>query len=130
MNLRHRRPQRPLLVLAAASALLLPGAGPADAAGPDPVGTWPLAARPAEPVVVHGFDPPDVRWGSGHRGVDLAGRAGEAVLAALPGSVTHASSIAGVGVVVVDPGATRTTYQPVDAAGAVGDPVRDRKSVV
>lgn len=32
---------------------------------------WPL---PGRPEVVRGFDPPDVPWGSGHRGVDLAPR--------------------------------------------------------
>ena len=36
-------------------------------------GVWPLRPRP---VVVSGFDPPAAPWGSGHRGVDLLGRAG------------------------------------------------------
>ena len=90
--------------------------------GTDPVGTWPL--RPA-PEVVHAFDPPASPWGAGHRGVDLLGRPGQVVRSALPGTVSYAGVLAGRGVVVVTHGATRTTYEPVTAAGSlsVGDPV-------
>jgi murein DD-endopeptidase MepM/ murein hydrolase activator NlpD len=73
--------------------------------------------------VVHTFDPPAVRWGSGHRGVDLAGQMGQPVRAALAGRVAFVGRIAGVGVVVVDHGTTRTTYQPVAAAVQRGDEV-------
>ena len=45
------------------------------------------------------------------------------MVAALPGAVTFAGSLAGRGVVVVDHGATRTTYEPVAASVAVGTPV-------
>ena len=45
------------------------------------------------------------------------------MLAALPGTVTFAGPLAGRGVVVVDHGATRTTYEPVAATVAVGTPV-------
>jgi len=97
-------------------------ARPADAAGapvdPVPVGVWPLQP---EPAVVRAFDPPDSPWGAGHRGVDLAGTLGQAVHAALPGRVTFAARLAGRGVVVVDHGATRTTYEPVAATVRVGD---------
>lgn len=86
----------------------------------DPVGAWPL--RP-EPEVVQGFDPPASRYGAGHRGVDLATRAGASVHAALPGVVTFAARIAGRGVVVVSHGDTRTTYEPVTASVSVGDVV-------
>lgn len=95
-------------------------AGPAVAAGSqgvDPEGEWPL--RPV-PEVVRAFDPPDSPYGAGHRGVDLAGLPGQQVLAALPGTVRYAGLLAGVGVVVVDHGDTRTTYQPVHAALTVG----------
>ena len=90
-------------------------APPAPAAARDEVapGVWPLDPQPA---VVHGFDPPEVRWGAGHRGVDLAGRVGQQVRAALAGTVTFAGQVAGRGVVVVDHGTTRTTYQPVAAS--------------
>jgi murein DD-endopeptidase MepM/ murein hydrolase activator NlpD len=105
----------PLVLLSAVLVL----AGPADAAT-EPRGEWPLQPRPE---VVRTFDPPDVVWGSGHRGVDLRGSTGQSVRAALPGRVSFTGRIAGVGIVVVDHGATRTTYQPVDAAVRVGTEV-------
>jgi murein DD-endopeptidase MepM/ murein hydrolase activator NlpD len=105
-----------LAVLALVTSL----SSPAVAADTDPVGEWPL--RPA-PEVVRGFDPPDSPYGAGHRGVDLLGSPGQTVHAALPGTVTYAGRLAGRGVVVVDHGATRTTYEPVSAAVAVGQPV-------
>jgi len=93
---------------------------PTAALADEPPGVWPLDPRPE---VVRGFDPPDVRWGSGHRGVDLAGRVGQPVRAALPGTVSFAGRVAGRGVVVVDHGATRTTYEPVTASVRRGAPV-------
>jgi murein DD-endopeptidase MepM/ murein hydrolase activator NlpD len=101
-----------LLVLLVATPAGVP-APPAAAGTAVPVGVWPL--RPS-PEVVRGFDPPDERWGAGHRGVDLLGSPGVAVRAGLPGVVSFAGRIAGRGVVVVDHGATRTTYEPVLAA--------------
>lgn len=80
-------------------------------------GVWPLDPQPA---VVSGFDPPLSKYGSGHRGVDLAGAPGQRVRAAAAGRVTYAGSLAGRGVVVVSHGATRTTYQPVRATVEVG----------
>lgn len=111
---RRRRAVLPALALAA--LLLHGGATQAD----DPVGSWPL--RP-EPTVVTGFDPPTNPYGAGHRGVDLLGRPGQTVHAALPGTVAFAGRIAGRGVVVVGHGATRTTYEPVAASVSVGDAV-------
>lgn len=73
-------------------------------------GVWPLHPRPA---VVAGFDPPAVRWGAGHRGADLRGHVGQPVRAALAGRVAFTGRVAGRGVVVVDHGAARTTYEPV-----------------
>lgn len=97
--------------------LVLLAAPPASAGETDPVGVWPLLPAPS---VVAGFDPPDDPWGAGHRGVDLLGSPGQPVRAALPGRVTWAGPLAGRGVVVVDHGATRTTYEPVDASVGVG----------
>ena len=71
-------------------------------------------------VVVRGFSPPSTTYGAGHRGVDLAGTVSEAVRAALAGRVTYAGRLAGIGVVVVDHGSSRTTYQPVRASVRVG----------
>jgi murein DD-endopeptidase MepM/ murein hydrolase activator NlpD len=53
--------------------------------------------------------------------VDLAGTAGERVGAAASGRVTYAGFLTGRGVVVVDHGSVRTTYEPVVATVAVGD---------
>lgn len=92
-------------------------AGPARAA---PAGTfdWPLTPRPQ---VVREFDKPEHRWLPGHRGVDLAGAAGQTVLASGPGIVVFAGMVAGTPVVSVDhAGGLRTTYQPVRASVAAG----------
>jgi murein DD-endopeptidase MepM/ murein hydrolase activator NlpD len=105
--------------IAALLILLTVGCWPlrAVAAQSDPVGVWPLVP---EPSVEHGFDPPDDPWGAGHRGVDLLGTVGQPVRAALPGRVSWAGVLAGRGVVVVDHGGTRTTYEPVDATVELG----------
>ena len=110
----HRRVRVLLSVLLA----LLVTAPAAAAVGPD--GTWPLAP---EPDVVRGFEPPPSPYASGHRGVDLAGTPGQAVLAALPGTIGFAGSIGGKPVVTVVHGGRRTTYEPVVASVAVGQEV-------
>lgn len=115
--------RRSVLTLIAGVLSLLtavPATGPARAADDAAEGVWPLLPRP---VVISGFDPPETRWGAGHRGVDLAGRLGDTVRAARPGRVAFASTLAGRGVVVVDHGDTRTTYEPVVAAVRVGQAV-------
>ena len=112
-----RRHAASLLASLILCVLTLVPVPPTLAAGSDPLGVWPL--RP-EPEIVRGFDPPDVVWAPGHRGVDLLGTAGQPVHAALPGSVTFAGMLAGRGVVVVNHGDTRTTYEPVTAAVDVG----------
>jgi murein DD-endopeptidase MepM/ murein hydrolase activator NlpD len=113
------RPLRVLVPGVLLVLLVLSGAGPASG-DDDPVGVWPL--RP-EPEVVEHFDPPTSPYGSGHRGVDLLGHAGQRVHTALAGRVTYAGPLAGRGVVVVSHGDTRTTYEPVSAAVSVGDVV-------
>ncbi len=111
-------------VLVAVLGIVLALSGPAAAhgvpGGPDPVGVWPLDPVPE---VVAGFDPPTSTWGAGHRGVDLLGTPGQAVRAAMAGVISFSGTIAGRGVVVVDHGDTRTTYEPVDARAAVGESV-------
>lgn len=86
----------------------------------DPVGEWPLWPVPE---VVSGFDPPTSTWGAGHRGVDLLGTPGQRVHTALPGTVSFVGTIAGRGVVTVDHGDTRTTYEPVVSSRSSGDAV-------
>jgi murein DD-endopeptidase MepM/ murein hydrolase activator NlpD len=116
--------RRPLVVVAMVLVALVSLVWPVGADGrpvdPVPVGVWPLQPTPR---VVRAFDPPDSTWGAGHRGVDLDGSVGEPVHAALGGRVTFAGPLAGRGVVVVDHGSTRTTYEPVAATVRVGDAV-------
>ncbi|WP_228003267.1 M23 family metallopeptidase [Nocardia australiensis] len=95
----------------------MPGPPPVVAA---PAGqfAWPLQPRPA---VERLFDKPESDWLPGHRGVDLAGTAGQAVLAAGDGIVVFAGTVAGKPVVSIDhPGGLRTTYEPVEATISVG----------
>lgn len=76
---------------------------------------------PVTPVtVVALFDPPAQRWLAGHRGVDLRTSPGAIVRAAGAGRVTFAGTVAGRGVVTVDHGDLRTTYEPVDTMVARG----------
>jgi murein DD-endopeptidase MepM/ murein hydrolase activator NlpD len=83
--------------------------------------TWPLS--PA--TVVRSFDPPPRPWLAGHRGADLAGVPGAAVVSAGPGTVLFAGAVAGRGVVSVGhPGGLRSTYEPVTATVRAGDAVR------
>jgi murein DD-endopeptidase MepM/ murein hydrolase activator NlpD len=114
--------RRPLVVAAVVLVALVSLTWPPGAVGapvaPVPVGVWPLVPTPE---VVRAFDPPDSTWGAGHRGVDLGGTVGQVVRTALAGRVTFASRLAGRGVVVVDHGPTRTTYEPVTASVRVGD---------
>jgi len=101
------------LVLAAVLCCALPTV-PAAAA------EW--IAPLSEPLTVtRGFDPPDNPYGSGHRGVDLAGNPGQDVRAAGAGTVIYAGPLAGRGVVSVQHAdGLRTTYEPVSASVAAG----------
>jgi hypothetical protein len=105
-----------LSIVALASEMVSPAAG---AMGPQQW-VWPLAPTHE---VVGAFDPPDEPWLPGHRGVDLAGHPGQAVHAAGTGQVTFAGQVAGLGVIVINHGALRTTYEPVNPTVAVGVPV-------
>jgi murein DD-endopeptidase MepM/ murein hydrolase activator NlpD len=109
---------RALLVVALAVLVLL-GPSPSSAAE-DPAGVWPLAP---EPEVVRGFEPPPHPYAAGHRGADLAGSPGQAVRAALGGTVGFAGSIGGKPVVTVRHGNRRTTYEPVAASVERGETV-------
>jgi murein DD-endopeptidase MepM/ murein hydrolase activator NlpD len=74
--------------------------------------------------VTRTFDPPATDYGAGHRGVDLAGRAGQQVLAAGAGVVLFAGRIAGRPVIsVLHANGLRTTYEPVEPSVAAGQAV-------
>jgi murein DD-endopeptidase MepM/ murein hydrolase activator NlpD len=82
---------------------------------------WPLQPRPA---VVRTFDAPTPNWNRGHRGVDLAGAAGQKVLAAGPGTVVFAGKLAGRPVVsIAHPGGLQTSYEPVQPSVRAGQSV-------
>ncbi len=83
---------------------------------------WPLRPRPA---TVRAFVAPESTWGAGHRGLDLAGRPGQVVLAVEDGVVSHAGVVAGRGTVtVLHRDGLRSTYEPVDAEVRLGQDVR------
>ena len=107
------------IALAVVAALGFACAPVAASATPD----LPAGMRPIPGPVITRFDPPDVTWGAGHRGVDLEGSPGETVVAAADGTVTYAGDLAGRGVVVVDHGMVRTTYEPVSTTVTVGEVV-------
>lgn len=80
---------------------------------------------PVPPVVVVPFDPPEHRYGPGHRGVDLAAAEGTVVRAAGSGTVVYAGHLVDRGVVSIQhAGGIRTTYEPVLAAVRAGEYVR------
>lgn len=100
-----------------------------SSAGPSPGPTsadssdwgWPLTGRP---LVIRRFDPPARPWLAGHRGVDLASRPDQWVLATGAGTIAHAGRVAGRGVVTIDhPGGLRTTYLPVHPSVRPGQTV-------
>ena len=114
---------KPLILVLSLLAVTVASPGGARAeTGPVRAGqaVWPLQPQPE---VVRRFDPPSSPWGAGHRGVDLLGRPSQQVHAALPGTVSFAGTLAGRGVVVVDHGGLRTTYEPVAATVAAGSTV-------
>ncbi|HJR88642.1 MAG TPA: peptidoglycan DD-metalloendopeptidase family protein [Aeromicrobium sp.] len=113
---------RLLLALAFLAGSLAAATPPATAG--DGSWVWPVeGVAGGSPTLETEFDPPDSDYGPGHRGIDLATLVGAPVRAVAPGVVSFAGRVAGVGVVTVDHGAERSTYQPVSAAVSVGDHV-------
>lgn len=134
-----RRAHRPLLLgsvvwlaVIVGSLLATPGsvalAGTAEVAGgvaaghdhdaDDPRWAWPLEPLPA---LRRAFDPPESRYGRGHRGIDLAGSDGQPVLAVEAGTVTHSGMVAGRGTVTVrHAGGLESTYEPLEERVARG----------
>lgn len=128
MNLLDSRTLRPILTVIVASVIAASVFGAAvvaaavahTAAQVREPWVWPLNPQP---TVVRVFEPPLGPYGPGHRGADLAGRVGQAVLAVDDGRVSFAGKVAGRGVVVVDHGRLRSTYEPVLVAVGRGDRV-------
>lgn len=126
--------------LLAIAAIGMPGTASATATPPPGQWRWPITGAPqgrpepggsgsskpgsTAPEVTRGFEPPDTPYGPGHRGVDLAGEPGVAVVAAGAGRVSYAGTLAGRGVVALaHEGGVRTTYEPVQASVARGQRV-------
>ena len=111
--------------MVAAIALLVSALLPDDPAfaGSSSRWDWPIDGAHQ---VTRDFDPPAVKWGSGHRGVDLAGEVSMPVYAAGDGTVTYAGVLAGRGVIAVThSNGLKTTYEPVTASIAVGAAVAE-----
>jgi murein DD-endopeptidase MepM/ murein hydrolase activator NlpD len=119
MRALHRYLRLAIFAMVCMSVLTIPAPVVAAVRLPTPAG-WPLSGSP---VVQRGFDPPTAAWGSGHRGIDLVAKPGDAVLAAADGRVAFAGSIAGKPVISLDHGPVRTTYEPVISTLHVGEPV-------
>ena len=114
----------------AAAATLLAGvsllagltAGPDWSASAGPIGQWPVEP----PIVTQAYHPPSVRWGAGHRGVDLRATSGQPVHSMQAGQVAFVGIIDGVPVVTVrypGPDHRRSTYQPVVPSVTVGQSI-------
>lgn len=111
-----------LLCLVLSILALLTVSPPAQAAPVLPAtGGWPLSVAPR---ILKAFNPPVETWGAGHRGVDLAAKPGDRVLAAAAGRVSFAGSVAGRGVLTIEHGGgLSTTYEPVTARVVAGTTV-------
>lgn len=118
-----------LLVVLSCATLL--GSGAAASAAPVWSQATGAAAAPAGAlwgwpaegtrVVSRPFQPPPTPYAAGHRGVDLPGFPGGAVLSAGAGVVAFAGLVAGRPVVSVEhAGGLRTTYEPVQPLVAAG----------
>jgi murein DD-endopeptidase MepM/ murein hydrolase activator NlpD len=96
-----------------------PGAG---VAAPGAGYAWPMLPAPA---VVTPFRAPSHPYGPGHRGVDLGGAPGGAVLAARAGTVVFAGPVGGRDLVsVLHDDGLRTTYEPVQPVVEAGAVIR------
>lgn len=108
------------------AALLLAIIGPSAASAyVDPTTGLPSATNVTRRAQI-----PDKNWLPGHRGVDLATRTGQDIVAAEDGVVAFTGVVAGVPVVSVDHAdGIRTTYQPVHATVRAGDKVKEGEPI-
>ncbi len=108
-----------LAVLVVLTGVLMPPGAVAEPLPPPASDLW---AHPLpEVAVTRPFDRLPHRYAAGHRGVDLGGTPGAAVVAAGEGVVAVAGLVAGRPVGSVDhPGGLRTTYEPVAATVGAG----------
>lgn len=94
--------------------------GDPSAVSPRPVWAWPSGG----PVPVpRAFDPPPRPWLAGHRGVDLDVPVGSPVRAPESGTVVFAGTVVDRGVVTIDHGGLRSSFEPVRPLVRVGQRV-------
>lgn len=117
-------PRRLLISSLAALAVIIASPLPAHAY------VDPTTGSSSATNVTRRADIPDKNWLPGHRGVDLAARTGQDILAAEDGVVAFTGVVAGVPVVSVDHAdGIRTTYQPVHATVRAGDKVKEGEPI-
>lgn len=115
-----------LLLLGTTAAA--PGAVPAPA--PSATSRTVEYRPPVRGTVLRLFDPPEVAWGAGHRGVDLAAPEASEVVAPAEGVVTVAGTVVDRGVVTIrHPDGLRSSLEPVTATVEVGDVVAAGEAV-
>ncbi|PFG33548.1 M23 family metallopeptidase [Sanguibacter antarcticus] len=91
--------------------------------GDAPAGTT-RAELQSSGVLVRDFEPPTVRWGAGHRGVDLRSGDGATVVAPQAGVVTFVGVVVDRPLIVIShPDGLRSTLEPVTSTLTTGTSV-------
>jgi murein DD-endopeptidase MepM/ murein hydrolase activator NlpD len=115
----HAATADPAFAHAATADPAFAGRASADPASADPAWSWPV-----EPprVIVRPFLAPGSRYGSGHRGIDVAGAAGFIVRAPADGVVYFAGFIVDRPLLsIAHPGGLLSSYEPVETTLHAGD---------
>jgi murein DD-endopeptidase MepM/ murein hydrolase activator NlpD len=113
-------PPRVPAARAATAGLAVRGATDLGVPAASPRGRWAWPLHPV-PQVVRRFVLGPQPWSRGHRGVDLAARPGESVLAPTDGVIAWRGVVAGRPVLVVAHGSgLRSTYEPVTTVSTPG----------
>jgi murein DD-endopeptidase MepM/ murein hydrolase activator NlpD len=108
------------LRLGAAALVAILGALPGAAPRVEPAWSWPV---PAPHLVVRPYLAPATPYGAGHRGVDLEAPVGTPVTAPDDGTVLFAGRVVDRGVLSLDHGTVRSSFEPVRPVVHVGEHV-------
>lgn len=109
-----------LALLLTLLAALFTAPASAHAAPPEADDRWFWPSGDPVPIAAS-FDPPEVPWAAGHRGVDLAFGEGEPVRAPADGVVVYAGQLVDRTVISIrHAGGIRSTYERVDPLVSVG----------